>query len=275
MTRFKSTGTILDQILARTEADLESRRQQRSLSDLEARIDRSRPRASLAEALSEPGLSVIAEIKRGSPSKGVFPVEIDPASLAAEYVAGGASAVSVLTDEPFFHGSLADLETAARVAHGATPPRPALRKDFVLDTYQIAEAALHGGDAVLLIVAALAVDKLRALLAAAGEYGLDALVEVHDEDELAIAVESGARIIGINNRDLRTFEVDLSVSERLAEQAPDGVLLVGESGIFTEDDAQRMVDAGLDAVLVGEALVVAADRRAAIQRLKSVPATSS
>lgn len=274
MTRLKSTGTILDQILAQTQADLDERRRVAPLSEVESKIAPRRPRVSLAQSLSEPGLSVIAEIKRGSPSRGVFPVQIDPATLAAEYIAGGANGISVLTDTPYFHGSLADMQKAAGIAHGAPTPRPVLRKDFIIDPYQIVEAAHYGADAVLLIVAALSPTALSELLGVTEQAGLEALVEVHDEEEMDLAITAGAGVIGINNRNLRTFEVDLGVSERLAALAPADVVKVGESGIFTGDDARRMVDAGLDAVLVGEALVLADDRQAAIQRLKSVPVVS-
>jgi indole-3-glycerol phosphate synthase len=214
--------------------------------------------------MRRPGLSVIAEIKRASPSKGRFPVEIDAAALAAEYVAGGADAISVLTDEPFFAGSLADLEAVSRAA----PTVPVLRKDFILDPYQVLEARAHGACAVLLIVAALEQSLLERLLASTGEWGLEALVEVHDEEELDRALSAGAALIGINNRDLRTFDVDLGVAERLPALASPGAVTVGESGIFTADDAARMARAGLDGILVGESLVLAPDRAGAIATLK-------
>jgi indole-3-glycerol phosphate synthase len=276
VTRLPNTGTILDRIMAQTKADVEARRHENSLATLQDRIDPARSRVSLISTLSEPGLGVIAEIKRGSPSKGLFPVEVDAAAVARDYLAGGADAISVLTDEPFFFGSLADLEAVTVLAHRPTTQKPVLRKDFIFDEYQFAEAALAGADAILLIVAALEQATLRALIQLAPWYHLDALVEVHDERELDVALEHGARLIGINNRDLRTFGVDLSVSERVARRAPDDVVLVGESGIFTHADAQRMIDAGLDAVLVGESLILAEDRSSAIGHLKSVkrPATT-
>ena len=262
------TGTVLDRILVRTAADLAERMGAVPLAALDRQIlDDARVPVGLRAALAGPGTSVIAEIKRASPSRGVFPVAIEPAAVAAEYLEGGAAAISCLTDEPFFRGSLADLAAAAGAAHGRARPAPVLRKDFVLDRYQIAEARLHGADAVLLIVAALTDPALHELIAAAGEYGLEALVEVHDAPELDRAVVAGADLIGINNRDLRTFEVDLAVAERLAPLAPVGTVVVGESGILTRTDVERLEQAGVRAVLVGESLIVAADRSAAVRSL--------
>lgn len=269
-TSFVATGTILDRILERTASDLAIRKQQRSLTDLEAlRHDRPAP-VSLHSVLCQAGLSVIAEIKRASPSRGRFPVEIDPAAVATDYLAGGAAALSVLTDEPFFQGSLADMTEAAHVAHDVQPPAPVLRKDFVIDEYQIHEALAFGADAVLLIVAALDQSLLTDLHVTARQMGLDVLVEVHDEAEMERAVDAGASIIGINNRDLRTFNVDLAITERLAPLAPPEAVVVGESGIFTADDATRLALVGVDAVLVGESLIVSHDRAASIGALRGV-----
>lgn len=267
-TSFVTTGTILDRILQRTAADVAERKLTRSLADLERRgADRPAP-VSLREALARDGLQVIAEIKRASPSRGRFPVEIDPASLAADYLDGGATALSVLTDEPFFQGSLADMEAAATVAHGRPQSAPILRKDFIVDPFQIHEAYAHGADAILLIVAALDQSALGDLQTAANELGLDALVEVHNEAEMERAIEANAQIIGINNRDLHSFHVDLAVTERLAPLAPPRTVLVGESGVFTGDDAARLANVGVDAVLVGEGLIVAPDRGVAIAALR-------
>jgi indole-3-glycerol phosphate synthase len=210
---------------------------------------------------------VIAEIKRASPSRGVFPVEVDPPVVAREYLAGGAAGLSVLTDEPFFQGSLADLHSAASVAHARVHPAPVLRKDFVIDRFQILEARAYGADAFLLIVAALTDAQLRDLIEYGTECGLEALVEVHDAEELRRASALGANLIGINNRDLRTFEIDLAVTERLAPDVPDGAVLVGESGIFTREDVERLHRAGVHAVLVGESLIVSPDRGAAVTAL--------
>lgn len=262
-----ATGTVLDKIMARTASDLAERRSQVTVAELE-RLASERPAPlSLRAALAGPGVSVIAEIKRASPSRGVFPVTVDPAQVATAYLDGGAAALSVLTDAPFFQGSLDDLRRASAIAHQADRPAPVLRKDFMLDPYQIIEAKAHGADAILLIVAALSDQQLRELRAAATEQGMDSLVEVHDEAEMERAVDLGAGLVGINNRDLRTFTVDLSVTERLAPLAPEGAVLVGESGIFSAADVQRLGRAGVSAVLVGEGLIVTPDRAAAVREL--------
>jgi indole-3-glycerol phosphate synthase len=261
------TGTILDAILARTAADLAVRKSITAVKGLEAAADSRPAPLSLRAALAGPEMSVIAEIKRSSPSRGAFPVSIDPATLANDYIAGGAAAISVLTDEPFFQGTLGDLEAAASVAHNGDKTVPVLRKDFVIDPYQIVEARAHGADAVLLIVAALDDAALRGLLSAAATWGMDALVEVHDEREMERAATTGARVVGINNRDLKTFTVDLGVSERLAPLAPDDAAIVAESGVFGPREVARLFDAGANAVLVGESLVTAPDRVAAVQAL--------
>lgn len=264
----QATGTILDKILARTVADVALRQESVPLELLTERVEEMTPPVELRARLLEPGMSIIAEIKRASPSRGVFPVAIDPALVAAEYVAGGAGAISVLTDEPFFQGSLADMRAAAAVAHGASPRAAVLRKDFIVDHYQIVEARAHGADAILLIVAALDDVSLAAFLAAATNLGMDALVEVHDEEEMARAENAGATVIGINNRDLRTFTVDLAVTEHLAPLAPAGSAIVAESGVFTTEDVRRLADAGADALLVGESLIRSPDRSAAVRWLR-------
>ncbi len=266
-TAIVETGTILDRILVRTAADVTARRLMVSRNELERHAATRPAPLGLRSALTGPDVSVIAEIKRASPSRGAFSVPVDPATLVAEYQAGGAAAISVLTDEPFFHGSLADLETAATVAHVHAHATPVLRKDFVVDPYQIVEGRAHGADSYLLIVAALSDSALRDLLAVGREYGMDALVEVHDEEELERAIAIGAELIGINNRDLRTFEIDLAVAERLAPHAPTGSVVVGESGIFTRADVERLERAGVHAVLVGESLIMSPDRTLAVRRL--------
>jgi indole-3-glycerol phosphate synthase len=261
------TGTILDRIIQRTVSDVCQRKAEAPLADLERMAaDRPHP-VSLHAALSGPDVSVIAEIKRASPSRGVFPVTVDPPVVAREYLQGGAAALSVLTDEPFFQGSLQDLAAAGAVAHAGTRPAPVLRKDFVVDRFQILEARAYGADAFLLIVAALTDAQMRDLIDYGIECGLDALVEVHDAEELRRAMSLGAKLIGINNRDLRTFEIDLAVTERLALDVPEGVVLVGESGIFTRADVDRLHRAGVHAVLVGESLIVSPDRSAAVAAL--------
>ena len=191
--------------------------------------------------------------------------------MAHDYIAGGAAAISVLTDEPFFQGGLGDLHAAASVAGTAERPVPVLLKDFVIDPYQIVEARAHGADAVLLIVAALEDGALAELLAAAMAQGMDALVEVHDEREMERAAVVGANVVGINNRDLKSFAVDLGVTGRLAPFAPIDAVIVAESGVFGGSDVKRLHDAGAHAVLVGEGLITASDRAAAVQALLAWP----
>lgn len=262
------TGTILDRIIERTAHDVAARKRVTSIEQLQEMAATAPEAIPLRRALSGPGLSLIAEIKRASPSKGRFPVEFAVDDVASSYTILGADAISVLTDEPFFQGSLADLRATVEVAHGAQRPIPVLRKDFIIDAYQLVEARANGADATLLIVGALTDDRLRALMTAAEEIGIETLVEVHDETEMRRALDVGALLIGINNRDLRTFVVDLSVSERLASMVPEHATLVGESGVFTAEDAGRMRAAGMDAVLVGESLIVAPNRSEAIGQLK-------
>lgn len=265
---WQATGTVLDRILDRTARDVAERKRLTPVSELESRaMDRPAAR-SLAAAIGGPGVSVIAEVKRGSPSRGTFPVTIDVADVAAAYVAGGAAAISVLTDTPFFQGTLDDLEVVARTVANATPPRPVLRKDFMLDEYQVIEARARGADVILLIVAALDDASLVRLNGFAGDLGLSVLVEVHDAGEMARAVAIGAPVIGINNRDLRDFRVDLATTERLAPLAPAGSLLVGESGIVTATDLDRLAASGVSAVLVGESLILQDDRAAAVRALR-------
>ena len=264
---YADTGTILEAILARTVSDLAARRRKISVATLEAAAAEQPPAIRLGVRLSGPGVAVIAEIKRASPSRGVFPVPVDPATVASEYIAGGATAISVLTDEPFFQGCLSDLEAATRIAHAADGGIPVLRKDFVVDPYQIIEARARGADAVLLIMAALGDAALSELLHASELWGMDALVEVHDEEEMARAAAAGATVIGINNRDLKTFAVDLAVTERLAPLASEGAVVVAESGIFGAEDVKRLYDAGADAILVGEGVITAPDRAKAVRSL--------
>lgn len=259
------TDSILDAIIDRTVADVALRKEATSRQMLEGWAAERPPALSLRAALQRPGMSVIAEFKRASPSKGRFPVEIEPAEVARSYVKGGASAISVLTDGPFFQGSLDDLTAVGEIAWPVGAP--VLRKDFIVDDYQIVEARAAGADAVLLIVAALEDSRLIALQAFAARLGMDALVEVHDAQEMVRAADAGARIIGINNRDLRTFHVDLGISETLAPAAPVDTVVVAESGIRNRRDVERLVAAGVDAILVGESLILSDDRAAAIRTL--------
>ena len=234
----------------------------RSLPELVERAAGTPAPRDFAGALRADGLSCIAEIKRRSPSKGVLQEDLQADLVAKEYVAGGAACLSVLTDADSFGGSPADL-TAARQAAGL----PVLRKDFTVQEADVADARLMAADAVLLIVAALEDSELRRFAGLAAELGLAALVEVHDEDELARALDVGARLVGVNQRDLRSFAVDHERAVALAAQIPGDVVAVAESGIRDGDDARRLAEAGYDAVLVGETLVRAEDRVAALRSL--------
>jgi len=225
-------------------------------------------RASLTAArsagVSEKTPAVIAEVKKASPSKGVFADRFDPAAIARAYASGGAAALSVLTDAEFFQGSLDDLESAR-----AAVAIPVLRKDFTLDEVHVVEAAAHGADAIILIAALLEETELRNLREVAARYRMAALVEVHDEAELDAAIGSGAEIIGVNNRNLHTFEVTLETSLRLGSKIPSGVIKVSESGIDSRAAVTQLQAAGFDAVLVGEHLMRAPDPGAALRELLS------
>ncbi|MDR2468340.1 MAG: indole-3-glycerol phosphate synthase TrpC [Spirochaetaceae bacterium] len=218
---------------------------------------------SFHDALALPGISFICEIKRASPSKGIIVKDFPYRTIAREYTAAGAAALSVLTEPEFFLGSAAYLH---EIAFENT--LPVLRKDFIVDDYQIYEAKTLGASAVLLICALLDAAKLRAYLECAHALGLDALVEAHDEYEVQQARDAGARIIGVNNRDLQTFTVDLRLSERLRMLVPDDTLFVAESGISTVEDVRRLADANIDALLIGEAMMRAADKSAYLARLR-------
>jgi indole-3-glycerol phosphate synthase len=212
------------------------------------------------------GLSCIAEVKRRSPSKGDLDPDLHPDLLAKEYMAGGASCLSVLTDEAYFGGSVSDLQEARFASN-----LPVLRKDFTVQECDVIDARLMGADAVLLIVAALNDEELTTFQSRADALGLAALVEVHDEDELDRALIAGARLVGVNQRDLRTFEVDHDRACALAGRIPSGVVAVAESGIRHADDARRLADAGYDAILVGETLIRASDRGMALSALIGHP----
>jgi len=223
------------------------------------------PPRDFAAALRGAGIAVIAELKAASPSAGVIRRDLDPAALARAYEAGGAEALSVLTDRPFFQGSPEHL----RAAREATR-LPVLRKDFTLDPYHVYEARALGADAVLLIAAILDDAQLRVFRELAEELGMTAVVEVHTEEEVERALRSGARIIGINNRDLRTFRVDLATTFRLRPRIPEGIQVVSESGIAHPDQVKALEEAGVDAVLVGTALSGAADPAAKLRQLRPV-----
>jgi indole-3-glycerol phosphate synthase len=266
--KFTETGTYLDRILVQTAADLDLRMQKTPVSTLEQRAELRGPAINLKRALTRNNVAVIAEIKRASPSRGRFPVEVDPSAVARDYIDGGAAAISVLTDHPFFEGSLADMAVAADQAAGRVP---ILRKDFVIDRYQLLEARAFGADAALLIVAALSQEQLVSLSRAASELGLSVLVEIHNEAELERALAADATVIGINNRDLHSFHVDLAVSERLAPLCPPETVVVAESGLFAREDVERVAAAGASAILVGEALITSLDRHARLIELTTVP----
>jgi indole-3-glycerol phosphate synthase len=221
------------------------------------------PAPSLEAAIAGPGLAVIAEVKRRSPSRGELAPDLDPVAQATAYADGGAAAISVLTEPNHFSGSDADLEAVEAVV-----PVPILRKDFTVSEKQIWEARAIGAAAVLLIVSALDQETLERFLDTAADAGLDALVEVHDPDEARRARDAGARIVGVNNRDLTTFEVDLATAEAVRPLLGDASVTVAESGIWTAADARRMADAGYDAVLVGESLVRADDPADLIRELR-------
>jgi len=256
---FKPTGTYLDRILADTAARLAARA---DLPDAPPAV--IPPTRGFARALGAPGISLIAEVKKASPSKGVIREEFDPPAIARAYEAAGAAAISVLTDEPHFQGKLSYLEDVR-----AAVSLPLLRKDFIIHPAQIYEA-VGRADAVLLIVAALSPRQLGEFLRLASACGLDALVETHDRAEVEIALEQGAETIGINNRDLHTFTVDVETTLRLRPHIPAGKITVSESGIRAPEQVRRLADAGVDAILVGEAFMASADIRSAVRTLMSV-----
>jgi indole-3-glycerol phosphate synthase len=250
---------ILTRIVARKREELAA--STTALDELERRAARVQ-RRDFRAALARKSPAIIAEIKRASPSKGLLAAEFDPIRIAGEYQAGGAAALSVLTDECFFQGSLAHLECARQAID-----LPVLRKDFTLEPYHVVEAAAHGADAILLIAAILDERCLRDLRELAARFGMAALVEVHDQDELRRAADSGAEIIGVNNRNLATFEVTLDTSLRLAEWMPAGAVRVSESGIRTATDLRELAAAGYDAFLVGEHLMKSGRPSAALREL--------
>lgn len=266
---------ILDEILENKRAEVEARKAEVPLEELKVRLKNISMRGRFTKALSSRPDSVargpsgeirlIAEVKKASPSKGVIRPDFDPVAIAETYEKAGASAISVLTDEKYFQGRLEYL-TDIRKCVGI----PLLRKDFVVDPYQIYEAKTYGADAVLLIVAALSESELSDYIALSEETGLDALVEVHTDVELDTALDTGARIIGINNRDLNTFETRLETTFRMAARVPGDRILVSESGIFTREDVLRLMEAGVNAILVGESLMRAADPGEKIRELLGI-----
>ena len=261
----KDTPDILKKIVEVKRRDVERLKTEAPRAGLQERIRRQGPALNLAGALMGDTVRVIAEAKKASPSKGLLRADFDPVALATTYADNGAAAMSVLTEVDHFQGSIQYLEAVAEEVH----PRglPVLRKDFIFDPYQVYEARAHGADAILLIVAMLERDELRELIDLAQEFWMQCLVEVHDEEELRVALDAGAEIMGINNRDLRTFETDLEVTERLAPSVPEGKTIVSESGISSREQIQRVHRAGAHAALVGEGLVAAPDPGAALREL--------
>lgn len=256
------SGRVLDEILAGVREDLAIREAQVPLDEIKLAAAQAAPPQDAYAKLRAPGVGVIAEVKRASPSKGQLAEIPDPAELAKEYAAGGARAVSVLTEGRWFGGSLDDL-AAVRAAVDV----PLLRKDFVVSSYQVHEARAFGADLVLLIVAALDQNTLSGLLDRIESLGMTALVEVHDEEETDRALEAGARVIGINARNLRTLEVDRTVFERIAPGLPNEIVKIAESGVRGPHDLIRYASAGADAVLVGEGLVTQKSPRDAVAEL--------
>jgi indole-3-glycerol phosphate synthase len=263
------TPTVLERILASTREEVARRK--RALP-VQALVSESAPRAlgtapggerPFREALEGPGVAVIAEFKRRSPSAGPLRERPDVREVVGAYARGGAAALSILTEGPHFEGSLEDLREAR-----AACTLPILRKDFIVDPYQLHETRAAGADAVLLIVAALEQSTLSALHHEAGELGLDVLVEVHDREELRRAIDVGAETIGINNRDLRDFTVDVERTFALLEEIPEGVVVVSESGIAAPEQLRRLKQRGVQGVLVGETLMRAPDPEAALRSLK-------
>jgi len=258
-------ATVLDKILDTTRAEVARRKAETPLSAIEATTRVQQSPRGFAAALSrkaEAGQALIAEIKKASPSKGLIRQDFDPPAHARAYEAGGAACLSVLTDKPFFQGDEAYL-----IAARAACTLPAIRKDFMVDPWQVIEARAIGADAILIIVAALDDSQMAEIEATAIEHGMDVLVEVHDEAELERALRLKSRLIGVNNRDLRDFSVDLGRTEALARLMPAGTAIVAESGLATKGDLDRLAEAGVHRFLVGETLMRQADVAAATRML--------
>ncbi|MEX2446119.1 MAG: indole-3-glycerol phosphate synthase TrpC [Dehalococcoidia bacterium] len=277
----RETGTVLDRIVADRRARLVEDKRTNDEAALRARIDALGPQVSLAARLREgrrampdgARLRLVAEIKRASPSKGLFDADLDAGKQARAYADAGAAAISVLTEPDHFRGTVADLEAARQAVEGDVDRPALLRKEFIFDPYQVIEARAFGADALLLITMLLGRDALADLIALTRSLDMEPLVEVHDEDEVRTALDAGARVLGVNNRDLRTFVEDLGVTERLAALVPPEVTLVAESAIRNAEDARRMAEAGAHALLVGEALVLSGDVPAKARELMLAPAS--
>ena len=256
---------ILERIVEVKRREVERLKVDVPISALEGRIAEQAPPLNLAGALWGDSARIIAEAKKASPSKGVLRADYDAARLAEVYSDNGAAAISVLTNADHFQGGIDDLAAVSAVAS----PRkiPVLRKEFIFDPYQVYEARAYGADAILLIAAMLTPDSLKALMELSGRFWMQCMVEIHDEAELDAALDAGAEIVGINNRDLHTFKTDLAVTERLARRVPFGKIVVSESGISSREDLRRVKAAGASAALIGETLVAAADPGARLREL--------
>jgi indole-3-glycerol phosphate synthase len=255
---------ILEKIISDNLPDLEVRKKELPLDQLMRLIGTQTPPLDFARAIKGDGVKLIAEVKKASPSKGIIRADFDPEAIALTYVSNGASAISVLTEGKYFQGSLLYLNHVKNITGSGFP---VLRKDFIHDPYQVYESRSNGADAILLIAAILSPEKLQGLLLLSHKLGMACLVEVHNVTELEIALKSGAKIIGINNRDLKTFTVDLRVTEKLKPFIPADRIVVSESGIHSREDMNRMRKLGINAVLVGEALMASGDIGAEIRML--------
>ncbi len=256
---------ILQKIIGDVRRRLEGQKQSLPLAELEEMSSRQPPPIELAPALSGNGVRLIAEVKRASPSAGVIRQDFKPVEIAQIYADNGASVISVLTEEDSFMGSLEYLKDARTALKGKNIPL--LRKDFIVDPYQVYQSRAYGADCLLLIAAILEPNELMDHLSLSRRLGMQCLVEVHDEEELAVVLESGAEIIGINNRDLDTFKVDINTTGRLKALIPEDRVVVSESGVESRRDIKKLEDWGVDAVLVGEALIRATDIAAKVREL--------
>ncbi len=254
---------FLDEIVEKKKEELEKYLTKSSIETFRERIEQLPKTDSFRNALKKNKISVIAEVKKASPSRGVFKEDFDPVKIALQYQDGEADAISVLTDRSYFMGSLEDMSKVDRCSD-----LPILRKDFIIDERQIYEARAFGADAVLIIATILNTERLKVFITLCYELGMDALVEVHTKHDLDRVLECGAEVIGINNRDLNTFQTDLSVTEGLAPMIPSDRTIVSASGIFTRKDVIRLKKAGIDAILVGEAIMTSSDIGQKIRELK-------
>lgn len=258
--------TILERILETKRAELEESRKARPLDEVIAAASQAPPALSLAEAVGQAGIQIVAEVKKASPSKGVIREDFDPVAIATAYAGGGAAAISVLTDSEYFQGSLEYLRAIReKVAV------PLLRKDFIIDTYQVFEARAAGADAILLILAALSDEEAEPLAAVAEQLGMDVLWEVHSIEEMNRVAGFSPRVVGINNRDLETFEVSLETTRGLLPGVPGDAVVISESGFFEREELEMMSGWGVDGFLIGEGLMRAEDPGEALRGLLSAP----